>query len=262
MKIRHIFLVLSIQAFSLSVVGAQDDPVDNTVSIVFKTMSVGSGSYDDIYVQSSVDAEPTLLTFNRYNRSKLVTYKGTLPIVFFRLKPNPIQESPPIRIPVARFNMNPDKPIKDLLLFIFKNPKSGSNNAEFILYGMDDSKKAFPNNSIVIFNASGIKLHGVIHKEHAEFDLGASKPFKLSKSVYAAFAVKIEDSIRYVYENTLGFSEDTRVIIMVRPPARERSIRFECYQITEFTGAEIPESTPTPTEENAVSSQSNSPLSR
>jgi len=226
-------LLLTFVAIS-SPAQAREPAPPPTVEVTLKTLSIGPEITDTIYLQAHPEAPPSKLTFHKYRRSDPIEYKGPAQLVFFRQEPSPDPDAPPRRIPVARSFLRPEHPPEELLLFFqTKTEPDPDTGALFDVVGMDDSTDTFPKNSVVVFNATGFNLYGMVDKTHQEFSSGPSDVFKMPPSLYTAFAVETRTEYRMVFENTLQFGEDTRVILMLRPPRRKHSIRFQCYSILE-----------------------------
>lgn len=206
------------------------------VAVQLKVMRIGRGDFSGIFVQPSERGEPQELSFSRHRRSQAIQYTGPGRIVFFRFAPPPEPDAPPLRLPVAVFEIDLENPVRELLLFFLPVPNPEQRKAGeplFQLFGMDDSFEAFPRDTAIIFNATGATLYGQVNRRNQVFSAGASKPFALNRDFNAAFAVETRDGPRLVFENTLEFSEDLRAIVMLRPPSRARSIRIESYNILE-----------------------------
>lgn len=115
---------------------------------------------------------------------------------------------------------------------------------------MDDSLDAFPQDSVLAFNASGVQLLARMGKENLRIVQGANTPISyerfLNKQMEVAFAVETEDGPKMVFENLLEFSDDHRIILMLGPPLRPGSMRMMVYSIPQFleppTPVEKPES--------------------
>jgi len=208
---------------------------DPPVTLSLKTIGVGNGDFSGIFIQSEGMDEPAPLRFSPYHRSEPILYEGPATLIFFREIPDSAGLSAPIRNVVATYTINPYLPIEELLLFfLLRREAGGYHEPTYQVFGMDDGYKAFPGNSAVIFNATGKRLLGRINRVEKVFEPGISSafPFK-KKSLYAAFALQTRDGPKLVFENTLEFSEDQRVILVLRPPSRPRSMRIHSYQITE-----------------------------
>ncbi len=217
-------------------------PVDEppTVETVFKTMSIGRGDFSGIKVQAKEDEQPVSLSFSQYQRSQPIEYEGPVPIVFFREKPNPDPALPPIRIPVGSVNMNIKNPVKEaLFLFLPVAQESDSllggdlPGPKYKVYTLDDSLRAFPRDSLIVFNATGANLFGQVVGREMLVPDGATGPFDLSRNFTAAFAIQTRDGPKLVFENVLQFSGEQRVIFMLRPPKRRGSLRIQAFAIPE-----------------------------
>lgn len=216
--------------------------------ITLRTLAIGTGDFDGIFLQAAPDADPVPLTFSPHLRSAPIAYEGPLPLVFFRWGPPPAPDAPPARIPVAVYPSDQLEVPEELLLFFHPlsapNPDTGHT---FTVFGMDDSMAAFPRDTLIVFNATNIPLVGKVHEDAARFHPGPSRPFALRRNLYTGFAVETEQEPRIVFENNLEFAPNMRVILMLRPPRRPRSIRFQSYNIIQRLDRPLP--TPQPTTE-------------
>ena len=233
---------------------APDEPPLHQLTI--RTLSIGTGDFAGIHLQTGPDADPVELDFNPHRRSAPVQYEGPLPLIFFRKGPPPEPDAPPARIPVAVYpEREADVPEELLLFFLPRAEADPDTGTLFQVFGMDDSLEAFPRNTLVVFNATGIPLVGKIHEDAFRSRPGASRPFALRRTLYTGFAVETEEGPRIVFENNLEFAPDMRVILMLRPPRRPRSIRFQSYNIIERLDRPPPD--PPPEAEDGADEETN-----
>lgn len=174
------------------------------------------------------------LDFRRIQRSEPVEYSGTNPIPFFREVPAPTMDDPDAvrRVPVGSFQV--PEGWREILLFFEYEPKKAAP-MEFQLYGMDDSLRAFPEDTMVTFNASGVPLIARLGEDDMAIRDNANPPISyrrfLNSEFPVGFAAETGDGPKFVFENKMDFSPNERVILMLAPPRREGSIRLNVYSI-------------------------------
>jgi len=242
MKLLFIFSFLTCYSFH-QIDGQETSNQLPVFTLSFRTLALEKGEYADMYIQSDSEDEPTPVFFNRYRRSGSVSYTGTSPLVFFKMEKAPDPEIPPRRIPVAVFNITESTPRSDLLLLMRPNPSTEPNQPEFLVSEMDDSREAFPQNSVIYINLTSLDLVGTVNKKRADFPRGVSQPFSLTPTLNTAILYDNEQDIHFLFENSFEFQKDSRVLLVLQPPKRRGSLRIRCRHIVDSSR---PAPTPTP----------------
>ena len=246
---------ISIMIFWLFVVqplSAQSDKdiINEKVSINFSTLKVGKGAFDQIRYFTKENEASLPLEFKLVRRSGPYSYTGLREMSFIRTVPAPTVEDPnAVRFKLlARVNI--PKGWRDVLFFFEELSEQAAvenNGLPYKVHMMNDSFRAFPVGSLIVFNATGRLLAGSVGGERGIYKDGPSKKVdfanKADGRISCAFAVKTTDGPKLVFESDLEYSERYRVILMLSPPRREGSIRIEAYSIPQFIEEAIVENT-------------------
>ncbi len=229
-----IFMSLSLKCAFLKMIYADEVSIRPIVSFEFSTMAVSPFNFEQIFIQAKKDQPPVALSFNAYHRSETIEYEGVPELIFFTLKESEIPDSPPKLTPVASFIINSEN-YPEKILFFFHQIENDKNNStrSFRVLAMNDTLDSFPPGKIIIFNPTDVILQGKVNGQISEFGFGPSKPFPLSTSTHTAFALETVIGPRIVFEGVFNYSENNRVILMLKPPRRRGSIRFSAHNIFE-----------------------------
>lgn len=211
------------------------------VSISFSTLKVGEGNFDQIHYLIGESETSAPLEFKRVRRSGPYSYFGPREMQFIREVPTPTPEDPMATTLKLLARVNIPKGWRDVLFFFEElNQKEDANNVDlpYRVHMMNDSLKAFPAGSLVVFNATGRPLLGSIGGVQNLYKAGPAQQVDFShqseEGISSAFAIKTIDGPKLVFENSLDYSEQYRVILMLAPPRRQSSIRIQVYSIPEF----------------------------
>lgn len=218
---------------------------EESVSFDFRVFRVGNADVEGVQYLPSPIEEPRELSFLRYRRSPVTyEYRGPNPVTFFRTVPDPTPEDPAAtrREPVGQLAIDPS--IKEALVFFITNRLHGRapNEPEMYVMAMDDSESGFPPETMIIFNATGARLASRIAGNDSWLGYGPSRAFSMRKfieeAVPVAFAIESREGPLIVYENDFRFTSDERVIMLLEPPRRPRSIRIQTRLIVDSPARE------------------------
>lgn len=184
------------------------------------------------------------VSFARYSRSALHTYRGEGPFRVYRRSLD--NDGEWLYTPVAQTPLPAGA--SPLLLFFFSQP--GEANDAFRILVMDDSEVALPVDHVVFFNATGVQLLGRFGDEELTLNPGQSRPLSLQarfrEEVPVGFVVRRGDTFQRVLVNRLQFSEGLRTVILLLPPRRADSFRIQALRIVDQPGRTTPEPPPPP----------------
>lgn len=220
--------------FLVTIVNGQV-PDEATRSLSFWAYRVGNGNWSNIHFETS-NGETDTLSLGKFMKGRIHQYEGPAQLIFFREQPEPLPEDPDhmARIPIA-FSQIPSG-IQEAIL-IFTAAPAGSKG-EFSIHLVDADPSAFPANSIRVFNATGVRLAGRVGNENKYFEPGISSsvslnPF-LEQSLPVAFLVETSEGPKFVFEKTLEYAVNRRVILLLEPPRRKGSYKIQATNLIEI----------------------------
>ena len=228
-------LSAALVAFAAVPVAGQTGADSPALSVEISVLPLGSHEWQGIYYAPSGDPSRGCeeLFFNPHERSVYSGYQGPAPVQFFRQVPT---EKGGFRyMPVGSFDP-PDARGRYILLFEPSSPAPGS---EFHVFGMGDSQRSFPGNSLVFFNSTGAELHGIFGDQRIVLPAGASAPLDVSgyfdRPAPIGFAVMDGDEVHKVLQNRIAFEPDRRTLMILRAPKEGRR-RLRTVRLTEYLG--------------------------
>ena len=227
--IRQLLLTIAVGAvFRAPLLGdaSLEQPEHRTIQ--FSVMRIGRGDFKNIAVAPRY-CDASELSFSRGRRSPTFTYQGPNPITFIRT------DAAGEPTPIAQANI-PDT-VQHALLFFRPKPEPVPDNSwAYSIEVMDDSVQAFPNNSLILFNATGQQLQGKVEAHIHALALGPSQPIRLpgnarARATMISIAINTRDGPKLAFQNTLQFPHNHRHILMLAPPPRTGSLQISAYII-------------------------------
>ncbi|MEO0795348.1 MAG: hypothetical protein AAFX93_09310 [Verrucomicrobiota bacterium] len=247
---RHLTLCLFILWGTGVALFAQEER-PQTIALQFSVLPLGKGNFHKIKVES----EPGLVTelsFSNLNRSETINYHGPNPIRFFREKPAPTESDPKAtkRVVVATYDLS--ERWDDALLMFKSLPTKNEQKHEFTVLGIDDSPGSFPRGSIIAINATNIQLIARMGKERLVIPPGPSPAFSFlpyhEDPLLISIATDSKDGPKLLFENSLTFAPDSRVLLIMKPPRKKGSLLLKVYSISEIVDEVITTETPSKAE--------------
>lgn len=203
----------------------------------FKVFALERRTIDGLFYDVGGVATP--LEFKKKRRSDTYEYKGPELMVFFRMGVD--TEGEPIRIPVGSVTV--PSGVSEPLFFFIPTKDSTEERPVYRISWIDDSLSAFPYGEVMVFNASGVELAAKIGEDQLMMAYGPSKKWPVQELVRSSrdpwvslfFAAEVRpDEYELVYRNTVQFAENSRTIVILRPPRRPRSIKIETYLLEDY----------------------------
>ena len=157
------------------------------------------------------------LEFFSSARSRLYEYEGPNPIIFFRETPAPTVEDPNAidRTKVGEVSL-PQEGGEFLFIFF---PDYSSENDQYRIYPLDDSKSELPNGSIRFFNATSFQLEGVFGQNKINLEPGPSEAYRVTgTSMSLGLGFRHEDKFHMSYNGPVGLEKDSRGLFILFPP--------------------------------------------
>lgn len=209
------------------------DQQTEEVALTFTVFSLDRRPISGVFFMDP-EGKMTELAFHPRRRSVAYDYLGSPRMAFFR-QSGTDQDGRPFYEEVADVEVSPG--VSEVLVF-FLDPNSRSEETvpRFRTLWMDDSKRAFPFGHLRVVNACGANLVGKMGEMDLNmgFEVSPSRSIRelsqgQSNYVNIAFAVRIRSDYEIVYANQVAFSQDTRSILILRPPRRPNSIQINTY---------------------------------
>lgn len=122
----------------------------------------------------------------------------------------------------------------DLLILVMPPGYISSQELKntWMVIPLDDSADVFKAGEIRVINATGFNLEGMVGTNRVSLGFGISDTFRIDNNsgwLDLGFAIKVRENYELVYGNRLQFDRDSRSILILRPPRRERSIKIATY---------------------------------
>lgn len=231
------WLLMLLCAASLAAQDGEDLDEEELLEFDFKVYAVDRNPIEGLHYDLEGQAVP--IEFKKKRRSDPYHYKGPKLVTFFKQDVN--EEGEPVRVPIASVAMTPGN--REPLFFFLPVTKPNENGPKYSVSVIDDSTRAFPYGSVMIFNASGAELAGKVGDRQLMLPYGPTEPMPMSRLresrrdpwINFFFAAEVaEDEYELVFRNAILFRDDGRTILVLRPPRRPRSIKIYTYLLEEF----------------------------
>ncbi|MGE9291483.1 MAG: hypothetical protein ACQKBT_10865 [Puniceicoccales bacterium] len=213
--------------------GMAQSQEEETFRFEFRVFGLHPGQYDGIHFINP-KGEPQEIDFRRRQRSQTYEYESTLPaapITFFRIEKNGDDN---LYRPVAQITPSPSW---SEMLFLFQQPPDASPDSPLTVAAADDTVQNFPFGSLRVLNLTGIPLAGSIAKQLEEISPGEwTDAFRFNKSgkVDVVFAAAGSEKFHLVYRKIIPLKNNSRTLLILRPPNRVGSIRIAASTLQEF----------------------------
>jgi len=229
-RIRHLILLSLL--FILPGIRAQDTE-EPRVSLDFHGYQIGPGNFSELrYFTQGDESAPVEL--GRYTQGPTHEYRGPRQLVLFKETPAPTEENPDAiqRTPLGAVSI--PEGMRNGILLVRQSPRA---DRAYDLWLVDADARHFPNNSLLVFNGTGVRLVGKVGKTQAYFQPGPATPIDLTryqdKGIPAAFLVETEEGPKFVFEKALEYALNRRVILLLEPPRRKGSLRIQVTNLIE-----------------------------
>jgi len=212
-----------------------------TITTEFKIFGIGKDGYQDLFYNSGTEFHE--LTFHRTHRSPTTyTYEGPRQFsIFVRNSDfNPEDPLSPAFIAVASHKL---KEIGGRRLLILSaghgNREKADANRSFRIFELNDSPDHFERNSIIVLNATGARLFGMVSEQRITLPTGFSEPIPYEGSVGSAgatriaFALETKAGPKLVMSNDLKLPNNRRILLILQPPRRPNSLRIDVRMLSE-----------------------------
>jgi hypothetical protein len=222
-----------------------------TISTEIAFFPLDGGSWAGLYFmprgERSGDLSP--IRFNPLARSPYSSYSG--PIEFSIYARAVDQDGVERILPISTINLHPTAARQMLLIEengrllsdVFPNVEftfQRGPNRELKSFVFVDSPQTFPPESIVFFNTMPATFYGVLGNRRITLEPGLSQPIILTellgRDLRMGLALHDGDRNRRVLDSNFRFGDNRRTLFILRPPAREGSLRLRSQRLTEYLG--------------------------
>ncbi len=199
----------------------------------FTVFGLHPGNYEGIHYFAP-DGDPEELNFRKRQRSLTYSCEVELPVEplrFFRIQSSP---EGPIFETVAQITPSPGW---SEMLFLFTEPQQKQDSFPLTVFAADDDEKDFPFGTIRVLNLTGIPLGGSIDGRSEYIkpkDWTDAFRIKRAGEVDILFAAATSESLHLVYRKTMPLWENSRTLLILRPPSRRGSIRIGATTLQDF----------------------------
>jgi len=196
-------------------------------TIRFSVYGLRPGDYANLYFRDATGG-PHDVAFKPKRRS--IAYDATLtakdPVLRFYRRPNPnteeneLLDSPPLAtVPLP--------PASGRQLIVFQRSRGSQTDEQYSVFVADDAEANFPAGSIRVLNTTGAEISSALNGNRFQLKQGQiSRPTHVGNSD-ARITVVARGADRYhlLYRNEFEFDDKGRALLILRPPAREGSLR-------------------------------------
>ena len=218
--LRSVLICLSLFMAILSISHAQE-----LLTVEFRAFNLRPGNFTDIYFKDPAGVL-IKLNFKKKSRTEVYATKISAEDNFLYLYP---KRSPGLEesqlLPIARTWI--DSKWKSPLLII--SEISTNDSVRYSITAFEDSSVSFPYGSLKVVNLAGGKIIGSIGGNRVTLNNSqASRSFELNDDGKILVTIAGESSRRHhlLYKNTLPLNEDSKSLLILRPPRRNGSVKI------------------------------------
>ena len=235
---RRIIIACLFGLLSLFTLQAQEP---ETITTEFKIFGIGKDGFQDLFYNSGTEYHE--LKFHRTHRSPTTyTYEGHRQFSIFVRNPDFDPEDPlsPAFIAIASHMLKENGGRRLLILAAGRgNRKKAEANRSFRIFEVNDSPDHFARNSIIVLNATGARLFGLVSEQRITLPTGVSEPIAYEGSdgstgaTRIAFALETKAGPKLVMSNDLKLPNNRRILLILQPPRRSNSLRIDVRMLSE-----------------------------
>lgn len=218
MVLSGLALLAGVFGLSPQVVSAQQGP-DSQVRIEFSVFAADGSRVDRMFFRNP-EGRPERLQFRSGSRSLVHEYAGPRRVTFFDYSGTPGQDD---------FELTPlgvaevPQGARHVLFLFFRNP-ARDEGLPYRVVALDDAQARFPEQSAVIFNASGREM--LMRQGNRDVTLrgGPNPPLRLSGGRASFQFMMVSGGNQFLaYNETLTCAPNERIIIIILPPVMPNS---------------------------------------
>lgn len=202
-------------------------------TVEFRAFNLRPGNFTDIHFKDHA-GELIKLNFKKKSRTEVYATKISAEdnFLYFYPKRNQVLEESQL-LPIARAWIDPKW--KSPLLII--SEISTSDSVRYSITTLEDSNVSFPYGSLKVVNLAGGKIIGSIGGSRVTLNNSqASRSFELNDDGKITVTIAAESSSRHhlLYKNTLPLNEDSKSLLILRPPRRNGSVKILGQLVIEY----------------------------
>lgn len=235
---KHFRIIVCLLLAATAFTSAQEEDL---LEFEFKVFGVGSDSYEGLFYFNGEEYLP--LDFHRTHRSvETYEYKGQTEFLVFVENPD-YQESEPNSPKYKPISKVPIASESKRLLIVFSANRNNRSVADterkFRLFPLNDDRRYFSRNTIIILNTTGANLFGRVAETNIKLPLGASPPISYQDNnntksdTRIALALETKEGVRLVMSNDVRLSSNRRILLILEPPRRPDSFRITVRKLSE-----------------------------
>lgn len=219
-KLRSLLICFSLLMAISSISHAQE-----LRTVDFRAFNLGASDFSDIYFKDSA-GELIKLNFKKKSRTEAYASKISAEdnFLYFYPKRNPSVEESQL-VPIARTWIDPKWKFPLLII----SEISTNDSVRYSISVFEDSSVSFPYGSLKVVNLVGRKIIGSIGGDRVTLNNSqASRSFELNDDGKIMVTIAGESSSRHhlLYKNTLLLNEDSKSLLILRPPRRNGSVKI------------------------------------
>tara|TARA_B110000483_G_C18037492_1_gene481242 strand:+ start:106 stop:843 length:738 start_codon:yes stop_codon:yes gene_type:complete len=228
-KLRSVLICLSLFMAISTISHAQE-----LRTVEFRAFNLRPGDFTDIYFQDPA-GELIKLNFKQKSRTEVYASKVSAKdnFLYFYPKISPGSEDSPL-LPITRTWIDPKW--KSPLLII--SEISTNDSVGYSITAFEDSNVSFPYGSFKVVNLVGRKIIGSIGSNRVTLNNSqASRSFELNGDGKILVTIAGESSSRrhLLYKNTLLLNENSKSLLILRPPRRNGSVKILGQLLIEYS---------------------------
>ena len=208
--------------------------VDPTFFFSFQVYGLRPGSYENIHFATNASSSSPI-QFRSKSRSEV--YTTSLPIrspflSFTRSGTGSEEATPPTAQALAIVEIDPSW---KQVLIIFSKISAQGQREKYHAIAIQDDQSSFPRSSIRVLNMTGVDILALIGDQKMSLENLSCSPSKPISGDDAAVSIAAKGASRYhlLYRNNLRVGENSRNLLILRPPVRHGSLRIGGHLIRE-----------------------------
>jgi len=165
---------------------------------------------------SHADAEPVTLQFYPTARSPVYSYVGRDPITFCDRETGEV---------VAE--VRPPADLRRALFLFSALPQRGADGLRYRVQVLEDSEQHMPAGTLVILNASGLELSGVIDGRTLTLREGLNEPSRVGETAEVLLQTRFRGRVFQSFADKISLGPTGRALLILLPPYRPGTLEVQ-----------------------------------